>query len=240
MKARHFLLGATLLSAGLLFNAPLFAAVESDIVGYTTIQMDAGKWYQVGNPFVELDTNGASTKLNELLADGFSDGDTVSIYLTNEDRYEMFSWRSAGAAGPGWYLGRSSSLTDAEVPVGQAMFIHKGTGSNEVVFSGKVSETEVVEFGSTEGESWNQVVCVYPQTKKLNDFAWAGLADKDTVSVYLPEEDRYEMYTWRNAGTEDAGWYLGRSSVPTDTEIQVGQALFINKHSKGIGQLSVK
>ena len=43
MKARHFLLGATLLSAGLLFNAPLFAAVESDIVGYTTIEMQAGK-----------------------------------------------------------------------------------------------------------------------------------------------------------------------------------------------------
>ena len=52
MNERRFLAGMALVAGVVLLNAPLNAAVESDVVGYTTMTMEAGKWYQVGNPLV--------------------------------------------------------------------------------------------------------------------------------------------------------------------------------------------
>ena len=240
MTTKHFLTGATLLSGLLLLNAPLFAAVESDIVGYTTIEMQAGKWYQVGTPFMPLEEGATSVKLNEFLVDGFADGDTVSIYLPDEGRYESYSWRNSGTDRAGWYFGRSSTLADVDIPSGQAVFVHKGETSGVTYFSGKVSANEITTFGSEGGNAWDQIVCVYPQTKKLNDLFWTGIEDDDTVSIYLPDEGRYETYSWRHSGTDRAGWYFGRSSTLADVDVPAGQAFFVNKQSQGFGQLSVQ
>ena len=59
--------------------SPTSAAVESDVVGYTTITMEAGKWYQVGNPFVALEEGGV-IELNDGFGTGFATGDQLYLY----------------------------------------------------------------------------------------------------------------------------------------------------------------
>ena len=202
--------------------------------------MEAGKWYQVGSPFVPLEEGVTSVKLNDFLVEGFADGDTVNVYLPEEARYEIYSWRNSGTDKAGWYSGRNPNLADVDISIGQAVFVHKDKTSGITHFSGKVSASEISTFGSEEGNVWNQIVCVYPQTKKLNELLWSGLQDDDTLNIYLPDEARYEIYSWRNSGTDRAGWYSGRNPNLADVDIPIGQAFFINKSSKGIGQLSIQ
>ena len=240
MKARHFLLGATLLSAGLLFNAPLFAAVESDVVGYTTIQMDAGKWYQIGSPFVGLKEGVAGMELRELLGEDFEHGDTVSVFSPESGRYDIYTWKTNAPDGEGWYLGAFPMQASVKVPSGRAVFVNKASGKNGVVtFSGKVSADEVVEFGTIEGNAWDQIVSVYPKAMKLNDLKWEGLEQNDTVSVYSPDEGKYLIYTWKVNAPDGEGWYLGAYPFRTSDEVAIGQAMFVNKQSANIGSVSL-
>ena len=78
MNTKRTLACAALLLGLLSFNAPLTAAVESDIVGYTTIEMKADKWYQVAFPFVQLDDT-ETVSISEAFNSGFVDGDTLMI-----------------------------------------------------------------------------------------------------------------------------------------------------------------
>ena len=92
MKAKSIFQCAALLTGLLFLNVPLFAAVESDIVGYTTISMEAGKWYQVGYPFSPLD-GAESIKLNDCFTEGFALEDTLMILDVVNSSYEaMLYW----------------------------------------------------------------------------------------------------------------------------------------------------
>ncbi len=55
----------------------LLAAVESATVGYTTMAMEAGKWYMVGTPFSAL-SDTTERRVNDVFAlEGFADGDVL-------------------------------------------------------------------------------------------------------------------------------------------------------------------
>ena len=215
-------------------NGRLNAQVESDIVGYTTITMEAGKWYQVGSPFVALE-DGITPMLNDIFTTGFGAGDTLSVYNPATSSYAMYYWNATRAK---WTVGSRPSAADAnvEIPSGQAVFINKATAGN-VILSGKVSTNEVTEFGADVGNSWDQIVCVYPEAIKLNDLTWNGLSAGDTLSVYDPDTAIYATYYWN---TTQAKWKVGSrpSAAEADVLLPVGQAVFVNKASVGVGSCS--
>ena len=210
-------------------NGRLNAQVESDIVGYTTITMEAGKWYQVGSPFVALE-DGAALKLNEVFTTGFGAGDVLNMFNVERGTYVAYYWNARKG---GWALSTApvASLVDVEIPVGQAVFINKAT-AGDVLLSGRVSVEEAVEFGSDSGESWDQICCVYPQNVKLNEIVWTGLKGGDVLNIFSTTEDKYNAYYWN---ARKGGWALSTAPVASlvDVEIPAGQAFFINKVSVG-------
>lgn len=210
------------------------AAVESDIVGYTTITMEAGKWYQVGSPFVALE-EGAALKLNDVFTTGFGAGDIINIFTPATSLYVPYYWNTAKG---GWTASRApvAPLADVTLPTGQAVFINKAI-AGDVLLSGKVSFNEAVEFGSEEGDSWSQIVCVYPETVKLNAITWTGLQGGDIVNVFNNATSLYVPYYWN---ATKGGWTASRAPVAplVDVDIPAGQAFFINKVSAGIATCS--
>ena len=235
MKARHFLLGATLLSAGLLLNAPLFAAVESDIVGYTTIQMDAGKWYQIGNPFVALE-NGASADVNAVFNSGFAKGDKLYVYNPETQGYDSpLTWGTVTENV--WGDENLWQVSSQVVPSGRAVFIHK-VSPGVVTLKGRVSYNEISLFGAEDSESWNQIVCVFPTAMTLNEMQWDGLEEGDEAYIFDPAQQGYKSpLTWSSAvtGTTPAWSDLNLWSIDS-SKLVPGQAIFVNK--KGAGTAS--
>ena len=223
-------------------NAPLFAAVESDIVGYTQIEMQAGKWYQIGNPFVGLDGS-LEQALNQVFTSGFALGDTLLVFNPETGIYEQQLYWVPDNEGSGTWCSLpipGAPASDKTLVAGQAVYINKAGGSGTVTLAGSVKPVEV-EFGSEAGNAWAQVVAVWPEEKALNEMKWSGLALGDTLLVFNPETKLYEqqLYWVPGGNGSDGAWCALPipGTTPSTKVLKAGQAVFINKASRGIGKL---
>ena len=224
-------------------NAPLSAAVESDVVGYVAIEMEAGKWYQVGTPFVSL-TDDAKQTLNSAFGTGFATGDMAHIYNPESGVYgSPYVYVSATEDGveAGWYNRQTGQLADVELKPGQAVFVQKSASGNPL-FLGRVSNSTLSKFGEEcDAAYWAQVVCVYPKPLGVNEMKWEGLKSGDELHLYNPGEgDKEGAYStpaiWVEAeGAYKSGWYDQTTGKFSETTVNVGQAMFINKASGGYG-----
>ena len=236
MNTKRTLACAALLLGLLSFNAPLTAAVESDIVGYTTIEMDAGKWYQVGTPFVDLETSGAEeVSVNAVFSTGFARGDRLNV-LDDTGTFVPLYWN---ATANGWCDSTrpNAALSTVTIAVGEAVYIQKGV-AGDVVVKGKV-EALPVAFGSEQGNAWNQSVLMWPVATKLNDIAWSNLERGDTLYILDDTTQNFTPYYWNpNAN----GWCTTTRPTATlaDVDVGIGKAMYINKRSAGLGQLEPK
>ena len=212
-------------------NAPLSAAVESDTVGYTTIEMQAGKWYQIGTPFVELE-EGQTATLNTAFGQGFADNDLAYIYDSETNSYlGPYAWLTYNGQ-TGWWNTGLGVLCDTKLSPGQAVFIQKNT-SSAVPFTGRVSATTPCSFGAESTSSWAQVACVYPEARTLNEMTWTNLEDGDQAYIYDSETNSYlGPYAWLTYNGQ-TGWWNTGLGVLCDTKLSPGQAVFIYKQSQG-------
>ncbi len=199
--------------------------------------MDAGKWYQVGNPFVEL-KDGQVATLNTAFGQGFSDGDQVYIYNPETNGYDgPYEWMTSREGTVGWTNLADGALCSAELAPGQAVFIHKKT-AGAVPVAGAVSETTACSFGTESGSSWAQVVCVYPVARALNGMRWANIAEGDQVYIYNPETNGYDgPYEWMTSREGTVGWTNLADGALSSAELTPGRAMFINKKSAGSATL---
>jgi hypothetical protein len=110
-----------------LCTARLSAAVESDIVGYNTIEMKAGKWYMVGSAFSSLDGI-EDRNVNDVFNVGFAEGDRLMTYNSVSGLYTTAYWRATANGGQGGWCTRpfmAATLKTVALTPGQAMFINK-------------------------------------------------------------------------------------------------------------------
>ena len=194
--------------------------------------MDAGKWYQIGTPFVALE-EGQEVTINDIFANGFSDGDQAYLYNSTTSSYGApLTWGQRAGEPEGWRTGRGVLDTTVLTP-GQVLFIHKTT-SSEVCLSGRVSATETVSFGSEEGATWAQIVCVYPTSQTLNEMTWSNMTAGDQAYIYDSASSSYgSPLTWGSRTGEADGWRTGRGTLD-QTKLSPGQAIFVYKKSAGI------
>ena len=238
MKVKHFLSGATLLSAALLLNAPLSAAVESDTVGYTTIEMQAGKWYQIGTPFVELDEETVPT-LNTVFAEGFGEGDVAYILGPNGTYLPMRMWTTYNNQ-TGWFNTGIAEYDDMELAIGQAVFFSKKV-DGRVTMKGRVAEISEIPFGSDSANSWSQIVRSYPDgDRSVNEMEWSGVEEGDMLYLFNSESGTYlptRQWATLNGKT---GWFNVATATLDDQKFAPHQAFFINKKSKGQGYVKAR
>ena len=213
--------------------SPASAAVESDVVGYTTIEMKAGKWYQIGNPFVELE-DGSVPTLNTVFTDGFGAGDTLYLLPIGSSTYlPARMWADDYNDQTGWFNSGDLSYDNTALSSGQAIFIKKVVDGT-VTLKGKVSAKEIVSFNG-EG-AWTQIVCVYPKQCSLNDLHWEGVQAGDQLYIYDANRGTYlPARMWADNYNGKTGWF-NSGDLSYDTEqLPIGQAFFINKRSASSG-----
>jgi hypothetical protein len=225
-----------------LFSGRLNAAVESDIVGYQTIAMEAGKWYQFGCPFDSLDSDAVPT-LATVFTTGFDAGDEAYIYSESAGSYTVTrTWGTPKAGGDATWLTARGKADDIELTPGHAIFIKKAV-TNDVIVSGKVNATAVVDFGNTETTTWSQIVFPYPVDTDINDMKWEGLSNGDEVYVYDPVQGGYSSTrVWSAGNTADdveMKWRTSRGKV-TALKIPSGAAMFVYKKTAGKATLSLQ
>ena len=239
MKAKSIFQCAALLTGLLFLNVPLFAAVESDIVGYTTISMEAGKWYQVGYPFSPLD-GAESIKLNDCFTEGFALEDTLMILDVVNSSYEaMLYWVPEKNAWCNLPIAAIATPSDKVLKPGQAVYIYKKT-AGDVIFSGQVKAVET-NFGAESGNQWAQICVVWPEQKALNSLQWTNLALGDTLQVLNVDSASYEpMLYWV---PEKQAWCdlpIAAIATPSDKVLTPGQAVYIYKATQGVGAVKVQ
>lgn len=238
MKAKGILQCAALLTGLLFLNVPLFAAVESDIVGYTTIPMEAGKWYQVGYPFVSLEGNASDTiAVNDCFTSGFSSGDRLYVLDLQNGGYEAgLYWVPSKNAWCDRPNPTTAEASDKVLNPGQAVYINKKVTGN-VTVSGRV-QTQEVAFGDASGNTWNQVCAVWPEAVALSDLKWSNLSAGDRLYVLDSENGGYEagLY-WVPSKNAWCNLPNPTTAVASDKVLSPGQAVYIQKKSSGVGTL---
>ena len=86
--------------------------------------MQAGKWYQIGTPFVELE-EGQTATLNTAFGQGFADNDLAYIYDSETNSYlGPYAWLTYNGQ-TGWWNTGLGVLCDTKLSPGQAVFIYK-------------------------------------------------------------------------------------------------------------------
>ena len=202
-------------------NAPLFAAVESDIVGYTTIEMQAN-YNQRGVCFKGLG-NEDTISFNDLLSGDFQDGDQIQLLkgageAISYDRYRYVS-------GQGWMIGRSSADV-APVKPGDCFWFLTDRPLI-VTFKGAVAKGDFLYEAS---QGLQMVAANIPTSFALNpvddSVVWTNLSEGDEIQ-WLNELGGYDRC--RYAGGK---WRQGRTV--TDKVIPAGSAIWLVTSSENV------
>ena len=239
MNAKRILACAALLLGLLSFNAPLSAAVESDVVGYVAVQMEEGKWYEVGCPFVDLNDK-EELPLNEVFVSGFSQGDTLCMLDPETSTYsDYLYWIDEKQAWCDRPIAAIAKPSTATLTPGQAVYIHKDT-AGQVFLSGKV-EAKAAVFGSENGPTWVLVTPIWPETRDVNAYAWEGLTQGDTLTVLDSETGSYaDNVYWDEAKGAWCDRPISAIAKPITLELAPGQAVFLNKKTTGVATVTPK
>ena len=228
MTTKHFLTGATLLSGLLLLNAPLFAAVESDVVGYASPELNLDGFTMVGVPFLALDSTkeDASVAINDFLSGDFVAGDAVQYW--DGSKYQVLTFRAASnlngeQMGPAWCEGRSTYSTKRFTP-GEAFWVK--TSAPSMMMAGRVGDRAIVE---TKANTLTMVANPRPQAIAINDIVCSAPKVGDSIQVY--DGAKYTVLTYRATSSLDgvqkgAAWCEGRSTYSTYV-VPVGTAFWI-------------
>ena len=214
-------------------NAPLSAAVESDVVGYTTIEMQAGSWYLLGASFATLDGTSSYT-VNEVFQSGdFATGD-ILYTLDSSGLFQPHYWNEQNAK---WSKNRIALIEDTtEYPISSAVYLQKMT-EGQLIMSGKVEAFRLQLPHSDGATSVSLVALPYPQSLSLNEYNWTGFGSGDCLYT-LNDSGVFVPHYWNE---KEQKWSTNRLVMIDDTTpLKVGQAVYLQKSSNGEGTVSVK
>ena len=196
-------------------NAPLSAAVESDVVGYTTITTSAD-FTMLGVVFNGL--NGDALPLNEIVSGTFVDGDQIQIY-DRDTGYKVYRYYNND-----WVGGDFLPATTPIEP-GTSFWLKTPERAVEVTLKGAVP-TGSYSYVSKSG--FQMVSPNIPISFNLNDdIGWGeGLVDSDQIQVR--SGNSYQVYRYYN------GAWVGGDFLPTTVKIPVGSSIWLKTQNAGV------
>ena len=228
-----FLWGASLLVS------PASAAVESDIVGYATIDLTQG-YTLVALPFLALGNEAANGMpiadvTGTLTADDRIPARSDALMVMDPTSKTYTTYRNTS---DGWVNAEDGIPATDILPVGGAIFYSKSMVTGQIVASGKVVEEESVEVPLSLG--YSLVSNPLPVEIKIAELVGEGLsadsripARADQIMVLDPATHTYTTY-YLNA---DCGWTkLGGDGSETTDVIPACQG-FVYVKSQSAGKL---
>ena len=233
MKAKSIFQCAALLTGLLFLNVPLFAAVESDIVGYTTVTLEADAWYIIGNSFQDLNGVTEATLDNFFSASSFAAGDCAYI-ARGDGAYVSHYWNETEgkwSKNPRRYVAATETY-----PLNTGVYLHK-VNAGTITIAGKVEEAAVIVFGSESGNTWEMTALPSPEGKLISDYTWTGCVAGDRAYV-ARGDGQYTSYYYFDDGT-NKGWSQNpRRFIAPTVALEAGQAIYLNKVSAGTATIA--
>ena len=193
-------------------NAPLSAAVESDVVGYTTITTTPG-FNMVGVVFDGL--AGKTATLKEILSGNIQDFDQIQIRDGKSGIYTLYTYESGS-----WY-DESFVLSDnLELPPGSA-FWFSAPSSRQITMKGVVLRGTYTQPCA---KGLSMIGPGVPKKLALNGgIKWDNLAQYDTIQIR--DGNDYVLFTY-----EDGKWW-DETFQETTYEIPVGASIWLTTSS---------
>ena len=232
MDAKKILTCAALF-AGLLLATPARAYVESDVVGYATIDIGQTGYTLITLPFADLDAENLEypiSKISGSLAANNSASRADTLVVMNADK----SFTTYQNKADGWVKEGETEVTTDTVKPGQAVYLNKARQAGSVTVSGKVAPEATKTVALAVG--YNLVANPYPVEIAIasltGEIAANNNASRADTLMVLNADKTYTTYQCKAAG-----WVKeGETDVTTDT-IQPGQGFVYNK-SRQAGSLT--
>lgn len=217
MKAKSIFQCAALLTGLLFLNVPLFAAVESDIVGYTTMNFTQ-KYNLVGVSFATLGGED-EIPVNEFISGEFTEGDQLQIQ-SGTGGYNVLEWRNSQWCGYG-----SSVASDRVVKRGTGVWIVTKQATTDNPVTAMVSGAVKLDNGLEVAFGQKYVIAApgIPIEVAVNSniFSWTDLSDGDQLQI--PNgTGGYNVLQWK-----DGQWCGYGSNIPSERTIPVQTAVWI-------------
>ena len=207
-------------------NDPLFATVESDIVGYTTVEIGQGS-HLISIPFEALDGEEATFPIQSItgtMNSGSLSGDKLLVWDRDQNSYTLYRWRGGDI---GWVKGAEGTPTSDVIRPNQGVFFSSMRGGSTLTVAGKVSakdsQTVVLEQGST--FLANPYPCDLPIASLQGTFT-AGSLSGDKILRWDTTQKQYVLYRYTSRG-----WIKGTEATETTDSISSGEG-FVFSHMK--------
>jgi hypothetical protein len=189
---------ATLAALGLvLFNGRLNAAVESDIVGYTTVEIQPG-FNLLALPFNDLSSD-EGVSIQDLVVGDIAAGSTIQYW--DGVGLQILTYRVRGGVGS-WYKGTTNASKQFYPGEG---FWYNSTAQTPttLTISGRVVEDETLSVAKN---SFSLIGASVPKEMKLADVQFEGISNGATVQYWDGTELKILTYRVRNGV---GNWYSG-------------------------------
>ena len=217
MNTKRTLACAALLLGLLSFNAPLTAAVESDIVGYTTVE-PGSSWTLLGINFASLTDTKYS--IQQIVGD-FADGDEAQLW--DGTRYTTVVYYTEATAGQAGFYNDDGTLSTLSVSPGSALWL-KSSSVKQVTLAGKVlvnAQSEPLEGNS----GWSLFAARTPVATSVNAFSFKGLSDGDEMQIW--DGGQYVSVIYYSAETAGMAGFYEETGTLSTREVPVGSGFWI-------------
>ena len=224
MDMKKIITCAALLAGIVFFNGRLNAQVESDIVGYTTIEI-TNQWTLLGVPFTTLGTAEESIDLNALFANATNlvDGDQIQV-PDGKNGYDLAYWNSSVGA---WCNDGNDTLTSLKATRGRGVWLKASQASKTTpVTITAIGQVVLNRAADNLGTGYTIFSPALPmEGANLNDpsFTWTGLTDGDQIQV--PDgTNGYDLAYWNSSV---GAWCNDGNNIKTSLTFTAGGACWI-------------
>lgn len=177
-------------------NGRLSAAVESDVVGYTTVALPLG-YSLVGLPFDSLNGK-TSLSIQDISIENSQVGDVIQYW--ENDLLQSATYRIRNGVS-GWWKSFTELSTKTFSP-GEGFWVRKNAEGN-LTFSGKLVDLDKVTT-ITEAGKFVLISPKLPKEYAVNDILFEGISTGDQIQYW--DGDKLVSLTYRSRG-DITGWW---------------------------------
>ena len=211
-----------------IFNGRLNAAVESDVVGYQTVDLDNLGYALVSLPFADIDSVADGYPLQKITGELSQNNnkiraDSIMVMDPNTKAYTSYQLKPT----IGWVKEGESVATTDVIPLGAAVFVKKAMRAGQFTMSGRVLTDETISVDLTVG--LNLVSNPYPADINIADIKGTLSANNNAIRAdkIMTLNPVTKVYT--NYQLKTIGWVKDGESVVTTDKIKSGEGFFYKK-----------
>ncbi|MCI6589485.1 MAG: hypothetical protein MSB12_00005 [Lentisphaeraceae bacterium] len=228
MKAKSIFQCAALLTGLLFLNVPLFAAVESSIVGYATVDVDSLGYAIHSLPFIPLGATVKGYPIKDIAgnlsqSNRLTMADSILVMDSSTKKYTTYRYKAAG-----WVKDGETEVTQDIIKPGDSVFINKAKDAGSFTVMGEVLTDPTWTCNLTVG--LNLVANPYPTAIRITDLRGElsqsnRLTMADAIMLLDPVSKAYTTYVFKTS----TGWTKQGETTTTTDEIPAYQGFFYQK-----------